>query len=118
MSIKTGQILEMIHMKCLRFTFPYGNRLSLLEHTDDVIVTTKNNETHQPKTESKLFERLENILSIFEKFGLNVKFTVLVSDQEINDYFPNKNTFGMLPTIDLVNADQSLHKYLEGLLCL
>ena len=115
MSIKTGQILEMIHMKCLRFTFPYGNRLSLLEHTDDVIVTTKNNETHQPKTESKLFERLENILSIFEKFGLNVKFTVLVSDQEINDYFPNKNTFGMLPTIDLVNADQSLHKYLDAI---
>ena len=111
-SIKTNQTLELAHMKCLRFTFPHGNRLSLLEHTDDAIVVTKNNETHHPKSESKLFDRLENILSIFIKSKLNIKLTILVSDQEINDYFPDSNTFGMLPRVDLANVHRSLHKYL------
>jgi hypothetical protein len=107
-SITTGEPVNLIHIKCLRFTYPKGNSLRLLDHTlaDD----HQNNFSRRPQDETPIFVKLKLIKSIFENNGINSNFSILVSDQDLTDYFP-KGGEGIIPDDDLKKTKTDIIKY-------
>lgn len=113
-ALMSGSKLNLLHIKCLRFTYPEGNRLQLIEHSDDVEVRNKGGEIYRPIGEKNLIPRLVNLGNILEAFGIRVRMTVLLSDQDLLDYFPNGGE-GVVPDSDLAAARGSLEKYKKAL---
>ena len=113
-ALMSGSELKLLHIKCLRFTYPEGNRLQLIEHSDDVEIRNKGGEIYRPVGEKNLIPRLVNVGNILEAFGVRVRMIVLLSDQDLLDYFPNGGG-GMVPDSDLAVAKGSLEKYKKAL---
>jgi len=109
-AIFSGETLDLIHIKCLRFTYPYGNRMCLIPHIADTQVPTKDGGLHRPLSEVKLFSRLTAIVNIFSYFGVRVRQLILLSDQDLDDYFPNGGE-GVVPNEDILAARQDLACY-------
>lgn len=115
-SILLNMPIELTHMKCLRFTFPFGNRLKLIEHTMDSVVPTKTpGVTHRPKDESQLFKRLEKITDIFNFHDIPHRLIILMSDQDIYDYFPGGDGRTLVPNEDIQESFVSLQKYMVSI---
>jgi len=113
-SIKSGKPIDIFHVKCLRFVYPYGNRVALLESTKNTNVPTKNGSFHQPPKEAEFASRLLALKSIFNKYGILVILTLLLSDQDIFDYFP-QNSETNLPIEDIRALSVSLDIYHQHL---
>lgn len=113
-AIRDGVQLELVHIKCLRFTYPYGKRLQIIEDLEDSPVPTKNGGLHYPLSEEKALDRLRHIFNIFTEFGVPVKMVVLLSDQDLIDYFPTKDC-SFLPAEDIEKAPNSIERYKEKL---
>lgn len=112
-SIKSGNELTLVHIKCLRFTYPYGNRLELLVDCEDKLVPTKDGGRHYPLSEKQIIARLQRIRDIFIAFGIRAKLLILLSDQDLLDYFPYGNGAGMVPDSDVKKAGFSFRQYEE-----
>ena len=110
-SLQTNKPLNLIHIKCLRFTYPYGNRLQLIDHTSDCQVPTKLGTIHHPASEVGYFNRLNNIQSVFSNYGVTTNLHILINDQDLSDYFPNNTGDGIIPDVDLVNAKTDMDNY-------
>jgi len=109
-AIKSEEPLNLVHIKCLRFTYPFGNRLQLVDHVRNVEVPTKDGGVHRPVSEVQLFDRLADIRRIFEELGIKVRLKVLLSDQDLIDYFPRGGD-GVVPDADLLETQESLFRY-------
>lgn len=109
-SLKNNSTFHLYHLKCLRFVYPYGTRLLLLEDTNDLRVPTKNGQYHQPLGETNLAQNLLSVDNIFRRLGVSVKLHLLLSDQDLIDYFPHGGS-GIVPDSDLNQAYLSLRKY-------
>lgn len=109
-SILMGAPLRLTHVKCLRFTYPHGTRLKLIDHTQDVGVPTKDGGVHRPVSEQLLFSRLLELKNVLERCGIAVRLRVLLSDQDLYDYFPEGGG-GVVPDEDLHDAKESLLRY-------
>jgi|GEM_PF-6209123 len=107
-SIVAGVPLALVHIKCLRFTYPGGDRLSLLTHT--LPDNNPSNFSRRPQDESPIFDNLMHVKSVISNFGINVQLTLLVSDQDIIDYFPRGGD-GIIPDEDIISAQSAVIKY-------
>jgi len=110
-AILTGHPLQLIHIKCLRFTYPHGNRLKLLTHIG--VDNSPVNFSRRPQSEQPIFDRLKHLSDLFLRHRINTNFLILVSDQDILDYFPNGGQ-GFVPDQDLEIAHQDLELYRQA----
>ena len=109
-AIRDNTVLELIHIKCLRFTYPHGERLRIIEDLSDIAVPTKNGCVHNPLSEKRTVNRLKSVFNVFTEFGVPVRMIVLLSDQDLIDYFPGGEC-SFLPAEDIDKAGSSVEKY-------
>jgi len=93
-AIRSGKELTLIHLKCLRYTYPRGESLVLIDHMGDVQVETKTGGTHLPRSEKDIFSRLDTLVQLFKSYGIDARLLVLISDQDLIDFFgPEQEVF-------------------------
>ncbi len=109
-AIRDNVSLQLIHIKCLRFTYPHGERLRIIEDLSDTAVPTKNGCVHNPLSEKRTINRLRSIFNIFTMFDVPVRMVVLLSDQDLIDYFPGGDC-PFLSAEDIDKAGKSVVKY-------
>lgn len=112
-AIKEGEELDVFTIKCLRFTYPYGNRLKLITSMGTEGVPNKDGEIHYPLKEENYFKYLYDFTDILQQEGIVVNTTVLVADLDLDDYFPDgKGHF--VPNEDITRARQDILTYTES----
>lgn len=112
-SLKNNQPLEIVHIKSLRFTYPGGESLKMLEDTRAATQLGLKGEQRFYPSEEIIFERLTNLRKIFEQVGLRARVTVIVSDPDLDYCFPPGQEF--VPLADVSRARVSAGRYLEYL---
>lgn len=112
-SLTTGVPLEAVHIKSLRFTYPGGKNLKIIEETSSVEQEGLPGERRRYPSEDIIFTRLNNFMEIFRSVGLKVNLTVIVSDPDIDYCFPEKQV--MVPREDVTAARESVGRYIENL---
>ncbi len=90
--IKKGEKLDLLHVKCLRFIYPKEGGVKILRDTEDVVVEGYKGK-YLPKSEGKLFERLNIIREIFMRNGIGVDFTICCSDEDLDLLFPEGSKY-------------------------
>lgn len=114
-SILTNSAVELVHIKCLRFAYPEGRRLQLIDHVyEDQLYRGHRGYSRRPQDETPIFSRLQQLSSIFELSGIKANLSIFLSDQDLIDYFPDNNSEGLFPEDDLITAQTSLLRYLDA----
>ncbi len=103
---KTGKPLDIVHMKCLRYTYPDG-QLVLLEDMDDATISTKNRMDYSVKSESQLFSRINRFLDLLKYYGINPRLNIILADDDL-DYFK------FVDRQDLNRAEDSVGAYVSA----
>jgi len=106
-SLKNGTPLELVHIKSIRFTYPDGKNLQVIEDTDQVI------QSRIYPSEEAIFQRLLSLVKTFENNGLKVNSTLIVSDHDLDYCFPSNQK--IVPEADVTNARKSIDKYINFL---
>ncbi len=81
--------LDLIHIKCLRYTYPHGSQVVILDHFEDIEVPDKFGGSYKPRSEKNIFSRLQKLVSLFERYGVSTNLLILIADQDLYDYFPD-----------------------------
>lgn len=84
----SGDEIRLIHLKCPRYAYPGGRHLTVIDHLGDEHVSTKAGEIFLHPGENELYERLGNLLRLFEVYDIPAALYVLVMDQDLEDHFP------------------------------
>ena len=108
-----GEPLDIVHIKSLRFTYPEGKRLKILENTSTVVQDGLPDEKRRYPSEEVIFSRLSQFKRIFKETGIRVQSTVIVADFDLDYCFPSGQN--LVPSGDLVLAKDSARKYLDNL---
>lgn len=111
-AISSGEILDLVHVKCLRFVYPKKGGVEILTDTRDLIVEGVNGK-YMPKSEERLFERLIAVRSIFDNYDVQTRFTICCSDEDLDLLFPEEG--GCLSQEQLDSARDNAKKYMEKL---
>lgn len=108
-----GEPLDIVHMKSLRFTYPAGRRLKILENTSAVLQDGLPGEKRGYPSEEVIFSRLNQFERIFKETGIRVQSTVIVADFDLDYCFPPRQS--LVPSGDLALAEDSARRYLDNL---
>jgi len=108
-----GEPLDIVHIKSLRFTYPEGRRLKILENTSTVVQDGLPGEKRRYPSEDVIFSRLGQFERIFKETGIKVQSTVIVADFDLDYCFPPRQRFVL--SGDLALAKDSARKYLDNL---
>ncbi|MBI2590877.1 MAG: hypothetical protein HYW33_03300 [Candidatus Blackburnbacteria bacterium] len=112
-AIKDNVSLNLLTIKCLRFTYPYGNRLKLITSMDAEGVPSREGKIHYPLNEANYFDYLHEFSDIFTQEHIVLNTTVLVADLDLQDYFPDgKGHF--VPDNDIQMAHEDIQKYTQN----
>ena len=108
-SIKSGNCLEMIHIKSLRYTYPNGKRLQILENTDGFETKGIKGERRLYPSEEVIVKRLANMKLLFDTYRVRTNLTVIIADNDLECLFPERN--GLVDRNEIVEARKSANKY-------
>lgn len=111
-ALLSGEPIDLLTIKCLRFVYPEGKRMKILEHMGEGKIVTKDGKTHTPIGEENYFSELLQIIKIFEFYGVKVDSTVLVADLDLDDYFPQGGA-GLVPDRDIARARRDIKRYVK-----
>lgn len=89
-SLKDGIALNLVHVKCLRFSYPKGISLKLITHLGSTKIEDRFGGIFITTDESKLFENLKYLADIFERNSIKLRTLVMVADNDLLDNFPQK----------------------------
>lgn len=109
-SLSTGEGLTILSPKCLRFSYPYGNRLKIINHTESEAINKKDGSKYLFRDENVYLSRLIQLKSMFEMFGIKTNFILLVMDRDVSDYFPLDGG-GIIPAQDLSVCTNDITEY-------
>ena len=112
-SFLNGSTLDLVHIKSLRFTYPEGKRLKIIEDTREIKQQGLPGENRKYPSEEVIFERLDKLAGIFKSFGVQVNLTVIVSDSDLDYCFPTNQN--IVPKDDVATARLSSEKYISFL---
>lgn len=112
-AIDKGAPLNLISIKCLRFTYPYGNRLKLLTTMGTERVPNKDGGVHSPLNEENYFDYLYGFVGTLRQEGIAVNVTVLVADLDLGDYFPDGRGH-FVPDEDIQSAREDVLTYFDS----
>lgn len=105
--------VELLHIKSIRFTYPMGNRLQVLEDTNSVTQPSADNGYRTYPGEAVIFQRLSSVAEIFNKHGVDVSLSLIVSDHDLQYCFPPQQQ--IVPHQDVVDASLSVERYINFL---
>lgn len=109
-SISNGTRITVYHPKCMRFCYPNGDSLQIVDHTGDYRITTKDgNEYLLPGEEGYLYQLME-MKKVLEANGVNIDFVVLVMDQDLYNCFP-RDGGGIVSEQNLAQAEVDSKTY-------
>jgi hypothetical protein len=111
-SIKDNTELHLVHIKCLRFVYPQEGGVQILKDTKDVVIDGVQGR-YSPKSEENLFPRLIAFTRRLDKYGIKVRFTVCLADNDLDLLFPQGNNYVGKESLD--KARQNLKTYLNHL---
>lgn len=103
-----GETVDLVHVKCLRFTYPIEGGVKILTNTEDVVLEGVQGR-YIPKSETLLFPRLLNIKDLFTRYGINVSFTIVISDDDLDLLYPEGNAY--VSPGNLAQAKIEAHEY-------
>lgn len=109
-SLSTGEELAVLSPKCLRFSYPYGNRLKIINHTGSETIKKKDGTNYLFRDENMYLSKLVQLKHVFEKFGIKTNFMVLIMDRDVSDYFPSDGG-GIIPVQDLSTCKNDITEY-------
>ncbi|KKS32983.1 MAG: hypothetical protein UU93_C0004G0030 [Candidatus Amesbacteria bacterium GW2011_GWA2_42_12] len=113
-SLKEGITLNLVHVKCLRFSYPKGISLKLITHLGSTKIEDRFGGIFTTTDESKLFENLKHLTAIFEKNGIGITPLVMVADNDLLDNFP-QNMDDIIPVSNINRAQTDTNLYIEEL---
>lgn len=113
-SLKDGIALNLVHVKCLRFSYPEGVSLKLITHLGSIKIRDRFGGIFITTDESKLFENLKHLTYIFDKNGIGITPLVMVADNDLLDNFP-RNMEDIIPVSNINQAQTDTNLYIEEL---
>ncbi|MDO8570347.1 MAG: hypothetical protein Q7R97_02080 [Candidatus Daviesbacteria bacterium] len=111
--MKKEDSLEIIHIKSIRFTYPKGTNLKVLEDTAPVVQSGLKDEIRKYPSEEVIFERMGYLRKLLETSGIKTKATVIVSDHDLDYCFPE--TQNIVPNGDVERGKLAAKNYVENL---
>lgn len=111
-AFKNRRTLEIVHVKSLRFTYPSGQNLKIVEHTGRVEQQGLGGRRVYPSEEA-IFSRISRFVGYCQEAGLLTNLTVIVSDPDLDYCFPAGQK--MVPQEDVLLAKDSATKYVSAL---
>lgn len=108
-----GKVLELVHIKSLRFTYPGGRRLRVLEDLDEIEQEGLPGEKRLYPSEDTIFLRLNELRAFLSDFGINSNLAVIVSDLDVDYCFPEGQN--LVPSRDVEAAQESGRLYVNNL---
>lgn len=104
--------LPLIHIKSLRYTYPEGKKLEVLEHLDRVVSPGIGQETRTYPSEKVIFERLSRLVGLFRHYGVEANLTVLVADNDLEILFPEGNS--LVSQAEVQRARLAARRYVQN----
>lgn len=108
-----GEPLELVHIKSLRFTYPQGTNLKILDDTEAVEQAGFPGEIRRYPTEEVIFQRIDRLREIFRQAGISTRATLIVSDHDLNYCFPTEQN--IVPAEDVARGQIAGRKYIDAL---
>jgi hypothetical protein len=90
-AIQEEKPLDLVHIKSLRYTYPEGKRLVVLNHLDEELSAGFGDERRRYPGEKIILARLGRIMELFCSYGIKPRLTVLVADNDLEVLFPPSN---------------------------
>lgn len=106
-----GETIDLVHIKSLRFTYPGGKSLKMLEDLKSVKQDGLPGEKREYPTEEVIFVRIRKLQEFLNNFGIKTKLTVIVSDHDLDYCFPLGQS--LVPKQDVVQAKKSVDLYIK-----
>lgn len=114
-ALSKKEALDLIYIKSLRYTYPEGKRLEVLDHLNRAGREGLRGEKRIYFSELLILERLRHLIEIFKFYGVDTNLTILVADNDLDILFPNGNSF--VPEEDVKRAKGAVRKYIQNLKC-
>lgn len=105
--------VELLHIKSIRFTYPSGTRLEVVEDTSSISQPRPGGGVRVYPSEEIIFERLSAIAEIFKRHGVGVNLSLIVSDHDLEYCFPPEQN--IVPAQDVKDARRSIDRYIDFL---
>jgi hypothetical protein len=105
--------LPLIHIKSLRYTYPEGKKLEVLEHLERVVSLGIGSETRTYPGEKVIFKRLSRLVGLFGHYGVEANLTVLVADNDLEILFPEGNS--LVSQAEVQRARSAARRYIQNL---
>jgi len=106
-------VVELVHIKSLRFTYPGGRNLRVLKDTVCVKQDGLPGETRVYPSEAVIFQRLRAFEKIFRDSGISTQMTVIVSDSDLDYCFPEGQD--LVPPADVLASRIAAKEYVKFL---
>lgn len=82
--------VNLIHIKCLRFVYPYGKELKVLPDLEDTVIPTRvEGRYFKPRGEQEFSARVFRLVELFRSYGVKVKLTILVAAEDLEILYPD-----------------------------
>ncbi len=112
-SLTSDKPLELVHIKSLRFTYPAGSNLKILDNTAAVEQAGLPGEQRLYPTEEVIFDRIGNFRELLGRFGITTRVTLIVSDPDLDYCFPDGQN--IVPQADIENGKIAAQSYVSNL---
>lgn len=112
-SLQTGEPIELIHIKSLRYTYPKAKGLDILQDTSEEISTGIGNEKRKYPNEDIIFQRLATLRALLSYYKVPSNLTVIVADKDLNYLFPDDST--LISSATLEEAKKAARVYVNFL---
>lgn len=112
-AIRQSSPVELVHIKSIRFTYPGGSSLKVIEDTAPIEQPAIGGNRRVYPSEEVIFHRLNAVATIFRHHGLAVNLSVIVSDHDLQYCFPLQQS--IVPASDVSLAQQSVGHYINFL---
>ncbi len=110
-SLKNHQPIPIVHIKSIRFTYPGGNHLQVIENTQPTTQPSVGGGHRCYPSEDIIFTRLSHFRDTLKRHGVESELTVIVSDHDLSYCFPENQK--IVPPEEVYNATDSVRAYLD-----
>jgi len=91
-TLRSGEGVSLIHIKCLRFVYPYGRELKVLPDLEDVVIPTMVKGCYfKPRGEHEFPARVLKLVKLFQNYGIKVKLTILLAAEDLEILYPKES---------------------------
>lgn len=105
--------LTLIHIKSLRYTYPEGKKLKVLDHLEKVVSPGIGREVRIYPSEKVIFERLMRVIDLLAHYGIKTNLVILVAGNDLEILFPDGNS--LVSQDEVRRARTAARRYIQTL---